>query len=191
MISDSENYISITEEGNAVDSLEKIHYFLSLVKKYPVNWKWVVLALFDALYGFAICALKGVALYSESENCNAIYMRKGKLITLHAALRKCRNPKIMVGYEGIRPLCYKGTQQQSILKLNNELRNKFAHFVPQTWFISTDDLSKVVTDTLDVIRFLAIDTVANVQVLAERESIEKLIDDCKILARENSATQAP
>ncbi|MDD9851121.1 MAG: hypothetical protein OXU94_05070 [Gammaproteobacteria bacterium] len=54
-----ENRIDFTEESNAIDYLEKAYYFLTLIKQEPTNWKWVILALHGALYGFAICALQG------------------------------------------------------------------------------------------------------------------------------------
>jgi hypothetical protein len=46
------------ELSNAIDNLEMCGHFLATLP-HPVRWKWGILALHQAIYGFAICAVKG------------------------------------------------------------------------------------------------------------------------------------
>jgi hypothetical protein len=52
-------YVRLSEGGNALDYLEKAYAALQGVQHRPEEWKWVVIGLHGALYGFAICALQG------------------------------------------------------------------------------------------------------------------------------------
>ncbi len=52
-------WLRLTEEINALDYLEKASYYIRETEVDVYAWKWVILALFGALYGFAICACKG------------------------------------------------------------------------------------------------------------------------------------
>ncbi len=54
-----EKYLSLTEETNALDYLEHAYQSVIETEKKKMAWKWVIIALHGALYGFAICALKG------------------------------------------------------------------------------------------------------------------------------------
>lgn len=171
------NRITFTEEGNAIDSLEKTHLFLTLVKNAPTNWKWVVIALHTTLYGFSICALRGMNHDHVYKNRKCI-CQKRELITLDEAIRKCTKADIMNGFIGSKPLHLTESQRQSITKIK-ELRNNFQHYLPKTWIISTDNLPRTSNDILDVVSFLAVDTRTNIHVLKEKQKITKLICDCK------------
>lgn len=177
-----ERRIRFTEEENAIDCLEKAHYFLAQARQIPINWKWVILALHGALYGFAVCALKGIHhdhVYKQRNRpC-----QKRELITLDEAIKKCQTPEIMKGFIDSKPLCLTGTQWQSIKKMK-EMRNNFVHYIPKIWIISTENLPRIVNDVLNVISFLAIDTQANIHVLKEKEKIENLISNCKLILKE-------
>jgi hypothetical protein len=52
-------WLSLSEETNALDYLEKAHLFILKIEVEAISWKWVILALHGALYGFAISALRG------------------------------------------------------------------------------------------------------------------------------------
>lgn len=57
-------YLRLTEKTNALDYLEKACYFISQTETDVFAWKWVILALYGALYGFAICACQGTNRYN-------------------------------------------------------------------------------------------------------------------------------
>ena len=52
-------WLRLTEETNALDYLERVVGFIRETEKNRLAWKWVVLSLHSALYGFAICACRG------------------------------------------------------------------------------------------------------------------------------------
>ena len=52
-------WLRLTEESNALDYLEKASFFIKQTESDNVAWKWVIISLHGALYGFAICACKG------------------------------------------------------------------------------------------------------------------------------------
>jgi hypothetical protein len=54
----SPKWIRFTEETNALDYLERAGEFIKQTESNPSAWKWVILALHGALYGFAIAACK-------------------------------------------------------------------------------------------------------------------------------------
>ena len=168
-----QNSILFTEESNAIDYLEKAYFLIALTRRNPINWKWVILALHGALYGFAICALHGAGRVSVVKN--------GKLITFDEALRKCKKPEIMESFVSNQPLCLTESQEKSIRIMKKELRNQFEHYTPKMWRIETNNLPRIAHDILDVISFLAIDTETNIHVLKEAQKINKLISDCKFI----------
>lgn len=148
-------YLSLTEEINALDYLEKSHYFISIIDKNTRAWKWVVLSLHSALYGFAICASKG------TNPDNVTYTtKKGKkrLIGFYDALKRCQNSSAMKMTIMSRNLTLTDQQKESIRKLKDLLRNNFEHYIPMGWKIEIHGMLKIAIDILDVIRFLAIDT---------------------------------
>ena len=83
-------YLEITEEINALDFLEKTYFFISQNEIKAIDWKWVSIALHGALYGFAICMLKGTnyerVIFKDKNNIN-------RLISLDEAIKRCQLPQ--------------------------------------------------------------------------------------------------
>ncbi len=50
---------SSSEVGSAIDSLQRVVHFLLEAQQNPWVWKWVILSMHDAFYGFAVCAVAG------------------------------------------------------------------------------------------------------------------------------------
>ena len=83
-------YLRLTEEGNAVDYLESACAALQRTSRDPLAWKWVLIGIHGALYGFAICALKG------SDWTQVIAPgRKRRLIDFSEALTRSQDPEQM------------------------------------------------------------------------------------------------
>jgi hypothetical protein len=148
-------WLRLTEETNALDYLEKAAWFIRQTEKDLLAWKWVVLSLHGALYGFAICACQGT-------NCENVVTKnkKGeeKLIPFDKALELCQDNKYMGMLVHSQPLVLAGTQSESIRRLKKELRNKMEHYVPSGWSIEVHGMPAITIDVLDVIKFLAIET---------------------------------
>ncbi len=144
-------WIRFDELSNALDYLEKCFSFLNTVEKEPKNWKWVVISLHGALYGFAIAACKGM-------NSESVVTRtktgKERLIDFDVALKRCQDPtwmRININYKEFK---FSPNQLKSIRKLHKALRNNFEHFTPKSWSIELHYLPDMVYDCFEVIRLL-------------------------------------
>ncbi|TKJ41795.1 hypothetical protein CEE37_04290 [candidate division LCP-89 bacterium B3_LCP] len=144
--------LSLDEVTNSIDYLEKAYYFIQQTEKEKNAWKWVMLSLHGALYGFAICACRG--------SSNRLVTKKDSedLISIRKALEYCRDKDIMGRFVHSKPLILTEQQEESIERLIDEFRNRFIHFMPTLRSIELHDLPKVSLDILDAIRFLALET---------------------------------
>lgn len=162
--------IEFTEESNALDYLGRASDFIRRIESDPYAWKWVVLALHGALYGFAVCACKG----TDCENVK----RKGKLITLDDSLKMCQDESWMCTLHGARPLVLSSDQKKSIAMLKRSLRNHFEHYVPRAWAIELHGMPRICVDVLEVIRVLSVEIFRYQRLTsAQRGSAATLIDE--------------
>jgi hypothetical protein len=148
-------WLRLSEEINALDYLEQASHYIRQIDTKIIAWKWVVLALHGALYGFAICACKG----TMPDNV-ALKTKKGKkmVITFNEALKRCQDPNWMRMTVMSRHLQLTDQQKKSIWNLKDLLRNNFEHYIPKGWYIELHGMPQIAIDVLDVIRFLALDT---------------------------------
>ena len=51
----SREWLYLDELENAIDNLEMVPHFLEEINS-TMKWKWTIIALHQALYGFAVCA---------------------------------------------------------------------------------------------------------------------------------------
>lgn len=148
-------WVRVTDEANALDYLERAASFIRETEDNPIAWKWVVLALHGALYGFAVSACKG------TDYCTVVRRTKkgaGHLVSLDAALRMCKDEAWMGTLHGGMPLKLSTNQEDSIRRLKQNLRNRFEHFSPGVWSIEIHGLPQIAIDVLEVISFLAVGT---------------------------------
>lgn len=149
----SAQWIRFDEQTNALDYLEKCFSFLKTVEQEPQNWKWVIITLHSALYGFAVSACKGMNSDSVITRTKSGYER---LIDFDEALKSCQDPTWMgvnINYEEFK---FSPNQLKSIRKLHKALRNNFEHFTPKSWLIELHYLPDMVYDCFEVIRLLII-----------------------------------
>lgn len=147
-------YLSLSEEENALDYLEQAYNFIKQAENNNLAWKWAIIALHGALYGFAICTLKGTNPDRVTYNTKS----GKKLISFNEALKRCQKPKYM--HMLVTSKCLQLTDQQnkSIHYLKDTFRNNFEHFIPKSWFIELHGIPQIVIDVLNIIRFLSLDT---------------------------------
>ena len=150
-----EKWLQFTAETNALDYLERAGKFIQKTESDIKAWKWVIISLNGALYGFAICACRS----TDYENIIR-RTKKGieQLISLDDALRICQDREWMGTLYGGKPLILTENQKYSIKMLKKTLRNKFEHFKPRGWSIEIHGLPDISMDILDIIRFLAVGT---------------------------------
>jgi hypothetical protein len=149
----SAQWIRYDEMTNALDYLEKCFTFLKTVEFEPQNWKWVVITLHSALYGFAISACKGMNSESVVTRTKSSHER---LIDFDEALKRCQDPtwmRVNINYEEFK---FSPSQTKSIRKLHKVLRNNFKHFTPKSWSIELHYLPDMVYDCFEVVRLLII-----------------------------------
>ena len=154
----TENWLRTDEKENAVDSLEMTACLLSELKAKNLNrlWKWIAISLFNALYGFCICAIQGTNSDRVKERDSKTGGFKDKLISFQEALKRTQEDGWMRQYTGSNTLSLTSDQKMSIRKLKDEIRNNFEHFTPKGWSIVISGMPKIVSDVVDVIQFLAL-----------------------------------
>ena len=159
----------ITEQ--AVDALHMASEFLGRVADDPFAWKWVVIALHNALHGFMGLALKsthGAQLLSKKHE-RRTYQRweqerqLGRPLIDDAETRvdqflnlyeKVKDPVRMGQFVNSRAFVATPEQDKSVDYLN-WLRNEFSHYSATTLVVGVEALPQVVTDCLEVIKYLA------------------------------------
>ena len=172
-----EKYLRLTEESNALDYLERAGQFIKEAATDPKAWKWVILSLHGALYGFAISAGKGSDYQSVVKITKKGYER---LITLDEALSMCQDDKWMGTLYGGSALILTASQKDSIRRLKETLRNNFEHYIPGGWSIEMHGFPRISMGILDVIRFLAVDTFCYQHLnQAQRKKIKSIIFQSK------------
>lgn len=162
-------YLRFSEETNSLDYLIKGCSFIKETENDPVAWKWVILCLHTALYGFAVCAVRGTD--PGRVTCTT---KSGveKLISFNEVLKRCEDPMWMNMMIDSKHLQLTADQRKSIRLMKGVFRNKFEHYIPTSWSIEIHGFPKMVLDVLEVIRFLSLETGNYVHL---KESEEKTI----------------
>ena len=144
-----------SEETNALDYLEQAYHYIYKTEININAWKWVILTLHGASYGFAICALKG----TNPDNVT-FETKKGekRLIGFDEALKRCQDPKWMRMTVMSKHLQLSDQQKESIQILKKWFRDNFEHYMPKGWLIEVHVMPQIALDVLEVIRFLALET---------------------------------
>lgn len=169
-------WLIFTEETNALDYLIKVEEFVKQSITDIKAWKWVVLSLHGALYGFAISACKGTDYTNVTKRT-----KKGKerLITLSEALKICQDPNWMGTLYGGIALKLTDSQKGSIRILKETLRNKFEHYIPRGWSIEIHGLPHITIDILAIIRFLTVETIRYQHLnQSQRRKIKSIVFQC-------------
>jgi hypothetical protein len=138
---------------NAIDNLEMCGYFLRTFPD-PIRWKWAILALHQAIYGFAICAVKG------TQDTSVLYESQGKskeqrLISIWKALERARDARYL--WPGASPLLITSDEDRALQKLFAEFRNGFEHFQPAGWSIEVSGMPNLFRQAVAVLKRLARD----------------------------------
>jgi hypothetical protein len=171
-----EDWVSFTEESNALDYLRKTVEFAKRVETALEDWKWVVLSLYGALYGFMICALKG----TNPDNVAYTKGQQKRLISFGEALKRCQNPVYMSMMDSSRILNMSQTQKRSLGLIQEEFRDAFAHYQPRLWAIELHGMPEIVMDGLDVVRFLGVEASNYAHFNADdRKQIDALVTEGK------------
>ena len=150
----NETYITFNGATNALDYLERAACFIRETSDNSRAWKWVVIALHGALYGFAISACKGTDYHTVTHE-----RKRGRILFSFAeAIAACQDPLRMNKTVSSKPLVLTAEQQRAIEELQISLRNPFQHYLPGDWHIEIHGMPTIAIHCIEVIRFLALET---------------------------------
>lgn len=174
-----EKWLRLSEEKNATDYLEKAAFFIKSASENYNNWKWIIIGLHGALYGFAIAACRGT-------DSRSVVTKKERLISFWQALKRCQDQNHMKMLIHSKHLILGKNQKESIESLKTVFRNEFEHFKPKGWSIEIHGMPKIAIDVLEVIRFLALETNTYVHLNEEdRNLVEQLIENSIVILKDS------
>lgn len=161
----SELWLRTDEIEEFIGALEFCAEQAALVSVDVMRWKWLIIALHNALQGACVCALRG----ADTSGTNVQKDRKRYSIWLRAHTGNVDdNP------EQLAPMLelYKRVKNKKILlepfrlkthdKMNkdvrrlNENRNQFIHFLPASFCLEVSGMPRIVQHCCDAIEHLAI-----------------------------------
>jgi len=156
------NWLRTDEFEEAVSALEMVPEAAAAVSNDIYRWKWVILAVHNALQGFMVLALRGgnglAALRDDVAQAWLEAYRQGtkyprdKLDSFLNLYKKIKSDRMLFYVTSLK-FVPKGSQGRSIKKLN-ALRNNFIHFIPKGWSLEVSGLPEICLDSLAIINFL-------------------------------------
>ena len=152
-IYDKYEWLRLTEQENALDYLEKTFCFIKRVSENVIDWKWVIISLHSALYGFAICATKGGNYREVTKEGEGDW-----LINIKKSLRRVRDKELMHSLGGNHLELSK--EQEKAIALLIELRNRMVHYIPCGWSIEISGLPKMTIDILEIIDVIVLNNLS-------------------------------
>ena len=161
-------YLRTDEQEEAVRSLEWAELQARTLASNAYAWKWVLIALQNAVQGFRVLALwNGNGLLAlrpkVAKKWIEAYEKGGpypveKLDEFLNLYMKVKDPENFHTV-GAGPFAPGGSHDLSMSQLN-EFRNTFTHFTPMGWSLELAGLPRICLDTLEVMNFLGLQTTA-------------------------------
>ena len=148
-MTESLEWLRLDERTNAIDNLEMCSYFLRNLPE-PRRWKWAIIAIHQALYGFAVAAVQGT---NSSSVLKTPSDPRSPLISVWEALRRVKDPKHL--WPGTVALVTSPEEDRAIDRVATEFRNAFEHFAPSSWSIEVAGLPTLLGHVLRVIHGIA------------------------------------
>lgn len=163
-------FLHLTEELNALDFFEKAVVFLRETGTSVIAWKWVVIGLHGAMYGFAVSACRG----TDSSSV----VQGEHLISFDQAIKRCE-----AGRSGA-PLVLSPEERESVRWLKKLLRNRFEHYRPCHWSIELHGFPTLVLNCVRIIETLATATSQWVHLeRTQRTHLKQLAEEARTLLR--------
>ena len=161
-------WIQADEVTEFMDNLEHVAFLMQYVDDDRAKWKWIILALHNALEGLFVCQLRGNDTIGDTvldDKSAAALLEKvharsdevpwpkfEKLATMTELFRRAKSPKILPPEN----LLSSSKNREHSIKRVNALRNEFDHFVPKGWSLEISGLPAVMGECCDIIEELAI-----------------------------------
>jgi hypothetical protein len=151
-------YLRTDEHDEAVRSLEWAAGLSQSVSGDRYLWKWILVALHNAVQGFMVLALwDGNGLRALPHSVGEKWLRAYRsgepfpvdklddFLNLYAKVKTRR---------GSKAAFHPGPSHDQSLRKLNAFRNEFIHFTPKGWSLELASLPPVCRDALDLIEFL-------------------------------------
>lgn len=164
------NWLRTDETQEFLDDLEHFASLVTRVSIQPRMWKWAILALHQTMEGIFTCHLRGfdtsgIVVLTE-KSASAVWERLNdregvlddepwpveRLASLLELYKTSKSAKVLP--EEVRLLA--SDEMNRSLKLLNNLRNEFDHFVPRAWSLEVSGMPEVVLQCCNIIEELAI-----------------------------------
>jgi hypothetical protein len=158
---DGKDFVHFDEYEDAVVAIELVGSQSVDVQNRPSQWKWVLMAMQNAVQGAMVLALSGTdgcgALAPKSQQRNRAWLqhlsgdRPPRIMApYNVLLERTRKPELM---EGPVPNL-SAEDHRNLQRLNDELRRRFAHFNPTGWGIELSYILNIMPAALNLFEFL-------------------------------------
>lgn len=178
-------FIRVNEISEPLNAIVMAKEFLERSEQDPYSFKWVIIAMHNALQGYMVLALMGTSSlsiikwkeeYSGKTAYEVLADPDKKLIAFSELFQRIKSKKYM------QSTSFKdatGKVTRSIKDLNS-IRNQFIHYLPLGWSIGIKGIVQVLLDSLKVISFLTKDCPAAIRYYSDAEvlTIEESISAC-------------
>lgn len=177
------NWLRLDRLSNTINNLEMVTLFLDELDD-PIRWKWAVIALHQALYGFAICAtMPSDSSFSLKDPEDP----SSQLIPIWKALKRSEDPD-WIPRTDWAPLTISDEENYALEKIISEFRNGFAHFKPGGWSIEVSGMPSLFLHIMRIIDHLALRSNNILYINEELQTkVEQLINKTNSVLRELSS----
>jgi len=156
-------WLKTDEREETVSSLMMVRDASGNIINDTFQWKWIVIALHNALQGFMVSSLRNgnnfrvmpeklASKCYEAHRANKPWPKE-RLDSFPNLYKKVKSDEYMKFFIHSKSLPETENNDGCINKLI-ELRNKFIHFVPQGWSLEVSGLPYICLTVLEMIRFL-------------------------------------
>lgn len=180
---DMPEYLRVDEREDAINALEHAVETALTLEDNPLNWKWVIVAIHNALQGALVCTMSGTdgtgALSDKSRKEMWEWFEASRtdpdapfpvewLADPLKLYERAKDPAYMQEFGG-EPLRTTQEQDDDVKRLNN-LRIGFAHFTPKGWSIESVGLPRIVLNATAIIEILMLSHPACTHRLEQEQS---------------------
>jgi hypothetical protein len=163
-----ENWLRTNELEEFIGALEFAAEIIPSVANDPARWKWVIIALHNALQGVCVCALRGAdtsgisVLDKDSGAAMWHWLNVDSREPEHPPPPKEKLAKTLELYKRTKkdeyldnPLPSNAARDEDIRRLNS-LRNEFIHFVPKGLSIELSGMPRIVRSVCFCVEHMAV-----------------------------------
>lgn len=158
------DHLQVDEREDTINALEHAVELAQTLDRTPLNWKWLLITIHNALQGTLVCTLSGshgmgalsersmAAMWDWYEDPSDDPKAKHPKEWLAPPLElyeRAKQENYMREFDGA-PISTTKEQDEDVHTLN-EIRRDFSHYTPRIWTIETAGLPRIVLNVVGVI----------------------------------------